>query len=184
MKTITKSQLSCLPNSEDVTRRFIEQTNNTNEPVEIIRLYGGENTIGDLCWLAYAVCEPKKIDKFIKDLALVNVASIKDYCSGNNYDTVIKFLNGCGDFEPELIESIVRECIINAEKYADKAFDKGYKNSYKVIDAAFAVISATEEYNLSCDELDDIPAVDIAYYLLKQSDGRFDLKPHLTELFS
>jgi len=188
MKTITKSQLSCLPNSGDVTKRFIEQTNNADEPVEIISLYGGKNTIGDLCWLAYAVCEPKKIDKFIKDLALVNVASIKDYCNGNDYDTVIKFLNGHGGFEPETIESIARDCIVNAEWYAGESFefigDKAYKELHKVQDAAFAVISATEEYDSSDDELDDIPAVDVAYYLLKQSDGKFDFKPYLMELFS
>lgn len=32
--------------------RFVTQTNDTREPVEVTSLIGGENTVGDLLWLA------------------------------------------------------------------------------------------------------------------------------------
>ena len=49
---ITKQQLIDFKAREEGLKRFINQTDNTNEPVLISSLVGGENTIDDLIWIA------------------------------------------------------------------------------------------------------------------------------------
>lgn len=52
MRTITKQRLIDIETPLDGLSRFIKQTNDTNEEVNIIDLIGGENTTDDLFWLA------------------------------------------------------------------------------------------------------------------------------------
>jgi len=44
--------------------RFIEQTGNTDEPVEVLSLIGGKNISSDLTWLASETLPKEKIVRF------------------------------------------------------------------------------------------------------------------------
>jgi hypothetical protein len=88
---ITKQQLIELNACERGLERFIEQTDDTDKPVEIVSLIGGENTIGDLTWLAGKICDKKDIIKFVCKCALINIELIKPYT--DKYDLIVGFLN-------------------------------------------------------------------------------------------
>ncbi len=49
--------------------RFIDQTNDTEEAVEISSLIGGKNTIGDLMWIAANLNMSNQLTYFILDIA-------------------------------------------------------------------------------------------------------------------
>jgi hypothetical protein len=88
---ITKQELIDLDACKSGLNRFIKQTNDTNEPVEIASLVGGENTIGDLTWLAIKICDKQDLIKFSCKCALINVELIKPYT--DKYDLIVGFLN-------------------------------------------------------------------------------------------
>ena len=94
--TITKAELIEMWACELGLDRFIRETKNTDEPVEILSLIGGENTTEDLLWLAAKLGRVKQVDKFARDCALINVEKIKPHCHPEQYDLILNFLNGAG----------------------------------------------------------------------------------------
>lgn len=88
---ITKQELKNFGACQEGFKRFIVQTNNTDEPVEVISLIGGENTVSDLLWLAGKILSKEKIVRFACDCALLNIELIRPYM--NNFNLIQDFLN-------------------------------------------------------------------------------------------
>ena len=88
---ISKQELIELKACKEGFDRFIEQTNNTDEPVEVLSLIGGKSTPSDLLWLAGKKLPKDKIARFACDVALINIESIKAYT--DKYDLIVDFLN-------------------------------------------------------------------------------------------
>ena len=88
---ITKQELKNFGACQEGFKRFIIQTNNTNEPVEVISLIGGENTVSDLLWLAGKILSKEKIVRFACDCALLNIELIRPYT--NDFNLIQDFLN-------------------------------------------------------------------------------------------
>ena len=117
---ITKEELIKLDACEEGLNRFITQTNNTDEPVEVSSLVGGENNYGDLLWLAGEKLPKDRIVRFACDCALLNIEKIKPYT--DKYEIIVKFLSnptGAG-----VVAGVVRlatRAAIRAAAYADVA---------------------------------------------------------------
>ncbi len=88
---ITKQELKNFGACQEGFKRFIIQTNNTDEPVEIVSLIGGENTVSDLLWLAGKILSKEKIVRFACDCALLNIELIRPYT--NDFNLIQDFLN-------------------------------------------------------------------------------------------
>ena len=88
---ITKQELKNFGACQEGFKRFIIQTNNTDEPVEIVSLIGGENTVSDLLWLAGKILSKEKIVRFACDCALLNIGLIRPYT--NDFNLIQDFLN-------------------------------------------------------------------------------------------
>lgn len=92
---ISKQQLIEMGACESIIKRFVEQTNNTDEPVEVSSLIGGKDTYSDLLWLAGETLSAEKIVRFACDVALINIDLIKPYT--DEFDLIIDFLNNPTD---------------------------------------------------------------------------------------
>ena len=88
---ITKQELKNFGACQEGFKRFVIQTNNTDEPVEIVSLIGGENTVSDLLWLAGKILPKEKIVRFACDCALLNIELIRPYT--NDFNLIQDFLN-------------------------------------------------------------------------------------------
>ena len=88
---ITKQELKNFGACQEGFKRFIIQTNNTDEPVEVISLIGGKNTVSDLLWLAGKILSKEKIVRFVCDCALLNIELIRPYT--NDFNLIQDFLN-------------------------------------------------------------------------------------------
>ena len=88
---ITKQELKNFGACQEGFKRFIIQTNNTDEPVEVISLIGGKNTVSDLLWLAGKILSKEKIVRFACDCALLNIELIRPYT--NDFNLIQDFLN-------------------------------------------------------------------------------------------
>lgn len=87
---INKQQLIDMKACEGGLDRFIEQTDNTYDDIEVESLIGGKNTTDDLLWLTGKTLSKDKIVRFACDCALLNVDLIKPYT--DDYDVIIAFL--------------------------------------------------------------------------------------------
>lgn len=87
---ITKKELIEMGACSNGLKRFITQTSNTDEPVEVSSLVGGENYYSDLLWLAIKKLPKERIVRFVCDCALLNIELIKPHT--NNYDQIVEFL--------------------------------------------------------------------------------------------
>ena len=87
---ITKEELIELGACEEGLDRFITQTNNTDEPVEVSSLVGGKNIYSDLLWLAGNKLPTERIVRFACDCALINIEKIEPYT--DEYDMIVDFL--------------------------------------------------------------------------------------------
>ena len=87
---ISKAELVKLSACGDGLRRFIKQTNGSEESIEVADLVGGENTCGDLLWLAGKKLPEERIVRFACDCALINIEKIKPYT--DKYDLIVGFL--------------------------------------------------------------------------------------------
>ena len=76
---ITKQQLIEFNACKDGLARFVQQTNNTDEVVDVATLVGGYNTYNDLLWLAGKTIDKDRIVRFACDCALINIDLIKPY---------------------------------------------------------------------------------------------------------
>jgi hypothetical protein len=92
---ITKQRLVELNACKDGLDRFISQTNDTDKPVSIVSLIGGENTIGDMTWLASELRDKQNLVKFACKCSLINIKLVKPYT--DEYDFIIDFLNNPSD---------------------------------------------------------------------------------------
>lgn len=88
---ITKKELIEMGACSDGLKRFIAQTGNTDEAVEVSSLVGGENKYSDLVWLATKKLPKERIVRFSCDCALVNIELIKPYT--HEYDEIVEFLH-------------------------------------------------------------------------------------------
>lgn len=62
---ISKQELIHMGACQDGLARFITQTNNTSEQVEVSSLIGGINTYSDLLWLAGKTIDKKRLFVFL-----------------------------------------------------------------------------------------------------------------------
>jgi len=92
---ISKNELIEISACKEGLERFIKQTGGVETPVEVVSLVGGENTYGDLLWLAGKTLDRSKIVRFACDCALLNIEKIKPYT--DKYDLIVNFLNDPGD---------------------------------------------------------------------------------------
>lgn len=92
-QTITKAELIDLDACRSGLVRFIQQTDGTDEPVEILSLIGGKNTYSDLCWLAVKLGYQKELTQFSKKCALLNIELIVPYCSEDELQVITAFLS-------------------------------------------------------------------------------------------
>jgi len=88
---ITKQQLIEMNACETGLHRFIEQTDGTDEPVDVSDLIGGLNTYDDLLWLAGKTIPDERIVRFACDCTLINIEKIKPYT--DEYDSIVGFLH-------------------------------------------------------------------------------------------
>ena len=87
---ISKQQLIEMDACREGLDRFIEQTGNTDESVEVLSLIGGKNITSDLLWLAGKTLPREKLVRFACDVALINIEKIKPYT--DKYDLIVEFL--------------------------------------------------------------------------------------------
>ena len=87
---ITKAQLIELKACKSGLARFMAQTGNTDLPVDVASLVGGENTNNDLLWLAGKFITRDRIVRFACDCALINLELIKPYT--DKYELIEEFL--------------------------------------------------------------------------------------------
>lgn len=87
---ITKQELKDMGACLDGLKRFIAQTNHTDDAVEVASLVGGLNTYSDLLWLAGEKLSKERIVRFACDCALINIELIKPYT--DKYDMIVDFL--------------------------------------------------------------------------------------------
>ena len=87
---ISKQELIEMKACSDGLKRFMQQTNNTDEPVDVASLVNGKNTYSDLLWLAGEKLDKSRIVRFACDCALLNIELIKPYT--DKYDLIVEFL--------------------------------------------------------------------------------------------
>ena len=170
-KYISKAELISMGACKECLGRFIEQTSNTDEPVLIESLFNGKNTVADLIWLSGRTCTIEKIRKFTRDIALINIELIKQYCSEADYSLILNFLK-TGENAAAAHAAVYAAAIAavyaaaRAAVYVD-AVDAVYAARAAV--AAVAAVAARVTVYTACD----------AYV-----DGKIDFTPYLQELFS
>lgn len=94
--TITKSELIELGACYEGLNRFIEQTNNTDEPVSVVSLVGGKNTTYDLLWLAEKKVPDYSLQNLSRDCALVSLELIKAHLTDELYNDVLDYITNNG----------------------------------------------------------------------------------------
>lgn len=120
---ITKQELK---NFGACQEGFIIQTNNTDEPVEIVSLIGGENTVSDLLWLAGEILSKEKIIRFACDCALLNIGLIRPYT--NDFNLIQDFLNNPSQNDAACTAARAADAARAA--YAAYAADAAYAAAY------------------------------------------------------
>lgn len=138
---ITKSELVELNACRDGLKRFIKQTAGVEIPVDVAGLVGGENTYGDLLWLAGKKLPKDLIVRFACDCALINIKLIKPYT--DKYDLIVQFLT-----DPTTARAAADAAYAAADAAyadADAAYaDAAYAAAYA--DAAAAAADADAAY--------------------------------------
>ena len=159
-KTVSRSELIEWGACEDGFKRFAEQSGDTDEPVAVESLFNGKNTVSDLTWLAGKICTIEKIQKFARDVALVNVELIKPHCSDADYKLILHFLNAGEN------AYAARDAAAAAARAAADARDAAAADADAAAYAAYAAAAA------------DAAAYAAAYAAC------IDFTPYLKELFS
>lgn len=102
---ITKKELVEMGACRGGLNRFIKQTNNTDKPVEVVSLIGGENTLWDLLWLAANKVPGYTLQSLARTCALSNLEQIKPHLTDdlynelNDYITNDRYSDICGIVE-------------------------------------------------------------------------------------
>ena len=142
---ITKRELINLNACPDGLERFIEQTNNRDDPEKVVSLIGGKNTYSDFLWLAGKKLSKEKIVKFACNCALINVALIKPYTS--KYKLIINFLKNPMT-EKAVARAVARAAVDVAVKAASHTVVDAV--AYAVVDASHAVGTHATTHTATC----------------------------------
>lgn len=140
---ITKQQLVEMDACKEGLYRFIEQTNNTDEPVNVLSLIGGKNKAEDLLWLAGKTLPKEKIVRFACDCALINIEKIKPYT--HECQLIIEFLNN-STASTARVAAVNASCAANAANAANAA--------YAAANAAYAAADA--DAGAAQEEINDL----------------------------
>ena len=162
---ITKAELIERRVCKNGLKRFVKQTNNTREPVEVVSLIGGENTLLDFMWLACEMLPKERIVQFACDCALINIEVIKPYT--DDYDLVVEFLRNPAT-RTHTAAGDVHARAVHAARVA------------YATDAAYAVANAAYA-NTDCD-VDE--AATAAAYAAESAGDEEKVNELLRELFS
>lgn len=92
---ITKNKLIDMVVPYQCIVRFAEQTNGTDEPVDVLSLLRGKNTIGDIAWIAAKTIPRERLIRFACDCAITNLQLIEPYIL--KYDEIKEFLQNPND---------------------------------------------------------------------------------------
>jgi len=142
---ISKSELIEMDACELGLKRFIEQTNNTEDSVEVTSLVGGLNTHEDLLWLASKKIPKRRIVRFAYDCALIVAHHIKPHT--DNYDLIVDFLNNASsddiadDFD-DINKDIRDELWEKSFSFIEKARYSRASCANTAVSFAFAAYSA------------------------------------------
>ncbi|AHK11636.1 hypothetical protein S140_229 [Shewanella sp. phage 1/40] len=140
---ISKKELIKMDACKSGLKRFIYQTNDTDNSVYVTSLIGGKNTYSDLLWLAGKKLDQSRIVRFACDCALLNIETIKPYT--DQYDLIVESLKNpsAADAAINAINA-ANAAIINAAN----AYNANTGNVYVAYSAANATINA---YNAKTD---------------------------------
>lgn len=178
MKTITKAELISMGACKEVLDRFIDQTNNTDKPVLISSLLNGKNKVSDLIWLAGRTCSIVKIQKFARDIALINIELTKPYCRDADYELILNFLK-TGENADAAAARATRVIYTIAARATDATTDVTY--------AADATLAAAHAAAARTTYAATYAATHTTYTIAAASadtNTDIDLTPHLEELFN
>jgi hypothetical protein len=131
---ITKRELIKMGACKPGLRRFIEQTNDTDELVDVASLVGGKNTLSDLTWLASKKVPKEHLLRFSCDCALINIKLIKPYT--NKYELIVKWL------ENPTTDAAAAYAAAAYAAAANAATDAAYAAAYAANAAANAAYAA------------------------------------------
>ena len=142
---ITIQQLIQLGTDDAVLNAFIEQTNDTDKPVDLASLVGGKIPIEDLAWLSCVLCtspeQRVKMIRCVKDCALINIELIKPFVTKRDYNSIVKFLGN----DVRFASDAVRQAAIRSYKACGGSLDyfEAMNNNTNAARAADAVVFAS-----------------------------------------
>lgn len=113
---ISKKELEEMNACGPGLRRFIKQTKGTDAPVEVSSLIGGENTLGDLVWLACEKLKRERVVELARDCALINIELIKPHT--DKYEKILSVMKN-----PHTKEA-GKEVIMACNDIRDKAYSR------------------------------------------------------------
>ena len=151
-------------------KRFIEQTGNTDEPVEVLSLGGGKNITSDALWLAGEILPEEKVVRFACDVALINIEKVKTYT--DEYDLIVDFLNN---------PTARAAAAAAAADAANAAAAAGYDTARASYAATAAVAACYATIADAADRAD--AAVDFAYAADATNATREQINQLLVKLF-
>jgi len=154
MKTITKQQLIDWRACDEGLQKFIKQTNNTDDPVSIVSLIGGENKIDDIGWLARELGLTNQLRWFaLKCARLVEHLSTEaKECN----DASERYLIDKSDKNREVLHDARHNAIATYSFSADSAASaatccKGYIGAYiSCADAAWNANYVVADVSIAC----------------------------------
>ncbi len=141
---ISKRQLVDFGACKDGLKRFIIQTDGTDEMVNVSSLVGGANTYSDLLWLAGKTISKDRIVKFSCDCALINIDMIKSYT--DKYDLIVGFLRNPTAADASRAARAAYAAYTAADAsdaaYAARAAARAAYAAYAAVDASDAAVDA------------------------------------------
>lgn len=178
---ITKQELKNFGACQEGFKRFIIQTNNTDEPVEVISLIGGKNTVSDLLWLAGKILSKEKIVRFACDCALLNIELIRPYT--NDFNLIQDFLNNPSQNAAAAAVDAAYAAADTAAAYAAAA--AAYAADTAVAAAAYAAAYAADAAYAAAYAAADTAVVATAYAAYAAADtADADVNKMLVKLFT
>lgn len=177
---ITKQELKNFGACQEGFKRFIIQTNNTDEPVEVISLIGGKNTVSDLLWLAGKILSKEKIVRFACDCALLNIELIRPYT--NDFNLIQDFLNNPSQNAAAAVDAAYAAADTAAAYAADAA---AYAADTAVAAAAYAAAYAADAAYAAAYAAADTAVVATAYAAYAAANtADADVNKMLVKLFT
>ena len=168
---ISKQQLIDMRACKSGLERIVEQTNNTDEPVEIASLINGKNNYYDLLWLASKLLPKERIFRFACDVTLINIELIKPYT--DQYDLIVDFLKSpttetAADANDAVNDAADAAADAAAADAADAVADAVYAAFYAA--AANAAADAVADAVYAAFYADAANAADVYVYVAADAD--------------